>query len=159
MELKTRRVHFAGCVTNSDGGKSMRRMVSNMTDCEDGFLTGKSHLIMDNDTRFSAAFCKILSDVDIEPVRIAPQCPNMNAHIERFMKSIKHECLNRMIFFGQRSLENAVRQYLIHYHHERNHQGLKNQLITPLERPPDTDAPVKTTERLGGMLKHYHRAT
>ena len=52
MELKTRKIHFAGCVTTSDGGKSMQRMALNMTDCEDGFLTGKSHVIMDNDTRF-----------------------------------------------------------------------------------------------------------
>lgn len=158
MELKTRRVRFAGFVTNSDGGKSMRRMAINMTDCEDGFLTGKTHVIMDNDTRYSEAFCKILSDENIESVKIAPRCPNMNAYIERFMKSLKHECLNRMIFFGKDSLRNAVNEYLIHYHHERNHQGLDNQLITPPENPPDMSAPIETTERLGGILKHYRRA-
>ena len=157
MELKTRRVHFAGCVTTSDGGKSMQRMAMNMTDCEDGFLTGKSHVIMDNDTRFSKAFCEILSDVDIRPVKIAPRCPNMNAYIERFMKSTKYECLNRMIFFGERSIRNAVKEYLKHYNAERNHQGLNNQLIIPLERPPDMDDPIETVERLGGMLKHYRR--
>ena len=151
IELKTRRVHFAGCVTTSDGGKSMQRMAMNMTDCEDGFLSGKSHLIMDNDTRFSEVFCRIQSDVDIEPVKIAPRCP-------RFMKSIKHEVLNRMIFFGEGSLRNAVKQYLRHYHQERNHQGLDNQLIVSLDRQPDMAAPIETIEKLGGMLKHYRRA-
>jgi hypothetical protein len=129
-----------------------------LTDCENGFLTGKTHLIMDNDTRFSKEFCKILSDVDIESVKIAPRCPNMNAYMERFMKSIKHEALNRMIFFGEGSLRNAVRQYLIHFHQERNHQGLDNQLIDELDPPPDMAAPIETIEKLGGMLKHYRRA-
>ena len=74
------------------------------------------------------------------------------------MKSIKYECLNKMIFFGERPLRNAVKEYLKHYNAERNHQGLKNQLIIPIQRPPDMDAPIETVERLGGMLKHYHRA-
>ena len=73
------------------------------------------------------------------------------------MRSIKHECLNRMIFFGEISLRKAVKQYLIHYHEERNHQGLDNQLIVPLEKPPDINQPIETTERLGGMLKSYRR--
>ena len=158
MELKTRRVRFAGVTDPGDGGASMRQMAKNLTDCEDGFLLGKTHLIMDNDTRFSEAFCKILSDEGIESVKIAPRCPNMNAYIERFMKSIKHECLDKMIYFGEDSLRNAVNEYLIHYHQERNHQGLENQLIIPLEKPPDKDAPIETVERLGGMLKHYRRA-
>ena len=158
MELKTRRVRFAGFVTNSDGGASMRQMAKNMTDCIDGFLLGKSHLIMDNDTRFSQAFCKILSDEGIQSVRIPPRSPNCNAYIERFMRSIKEEALDQMIFFGEGSLRKAVNEYLVHYHEARNHQGLNNQLITPLENPPDVSKPVQTTERLGGMLKSYRRA-
>ena len=82
----------------------------------------------------------------------------MNAYMERFMKSIKHEVLNRLIFFGEGSLRNAVKQYLIHYHQERNHQGLDNQLIVSLDRPPDITAPIETIEKLGGMLKYYRRA-
>ena len=161
IELKTRRVHFTGITDLADNGASMRQMAKNMTDCVDGFLLGKTrktHLIMDNDTRFSQAFCKILSDEGIESVKIAPACPNMNAYIERFMRSIKEECLNRTIFFGGQSLQNAVNQYLNHYHQERNHQGLDNQLIVPFEKPPDTTKPIETTERLGGMLKSYRRA-
>ena len=158
MELKTRRVHFAGITDVGDSGASMRQMAKNMTDCEDGFLLGKTRLIMDNDTRFSEAFCKTLADEGIESVKIAPATPNMNAYIERFMRSIKEDCLNRMIFFGQDSLRKAVTEYLIHYHEERNHQGLDNQLIIRFEKPPDITKPIETTERLGGMLKSYRRA-
>jgi len=134
-------------------------MAINMTDCVDGFLHGKSHLIMDNDTRFSEAFCKILTDIDVEPVKIAPGCPNMNAHMERFFRSLKGECLNKMIFFGEDSLRHAVREYLKHYNTERNHQGMSNRLLVPLEeRPPDPNSALETVERLGGLLKHYRRA-
>lgn len=113
---------------------------------------------MDNDTRFSESFCQTLADEGIESVKIAPRAPNMNAYMERFMRSIKEECLNRMIFFGEGSLRHAVNQYLIHYHEERNHQGLDNQLIVPFKKPPDITKPIETTERLGGMLKFYRRA-
>ena len=99
-----------------------------------------------------------MADEGTESVKIAPACPNMNAYIERFMRSIKEECLSRMIFFGEGSLRNAVNQYLIHYHEERNHQGLDNELIIPFEKPPDMSKPIQTTERLGGMLKSYRRA-
>ena len=114
---------------------------------------------MDNDTRFSEAFCKTLVDEGIESVKIAPATPNMNAYIERSMRSIKEDCLNRMIFFGQDSLRKAVTEYLIHYHEERNHQGLDNQLIIPFDKSQDITKPIETTERLGGMLKSYRRAT
>lgn len=66
--------------------------------------------------------------------------------------------VDRLILFGEGSLRNALREYLVHYHTERNHQGLENRLIIPFERPPDTDAPVVTTERLGGLLRSYRRA-
>ena len=84
---------------------------------------------MDRDTRFSKDFRGILVDEGIESVRLPPRSPNLNAYMERFMRSIKHECLNRMIFFGEDSLRHAVREYLVHYHLERNHQGLDLSLI------------------------------
>ena len=77
--------------------------------------------------------------------------------MERFMRSIKEECLDRMIFFGERSLRNAIRQYLEHYHAERNHQGLENQLINPGENVGNTDGSVQCSECLGGMLRYYYR--
>ena len=128
MELKTRRVHFAGC-TPQPSTDWMCRIPKNLTDSEDGFLNCKQYLLMDRDDKFSAAFRSIVEQSGIKPVRLPPRSPNLNAHIERFMRSIGDECLNRLIFFGEASLRNAVTEYLAHYHGARNHQGLDNQEI------------------------------
>ena len=82
----------------------------------------------------------------------------MNAHLERFFGSLKSECLDQLILFGEKALRNAVRQYLEHYHIDRPHQGLGNELIVPMEHPPDMDSEIETTERLGGLLRSYRRA-
>jgi putative transposase len=77
--------------------------------------------------------------------------------MERWFRSLKSECVDRMIFFGRKSLENAVREYVEDYHAERNHQGLGNELIEPVD---DTDTVadwIECRERLGGILKYYHR--
>ena len=112
---------------------------------------------MDRDANFSSAFRSTLRNADVEPVRLPAKSPNLNAHLERFHLSIKSECLSRMIFFGERSLRLAVNTYLLHYHSERNHQGLENKLIDPAEEGGQTEGEVECHERLGGLLKHYHR--
>src|SRR5450755_1826077 len=128
MELATRRVHFAGCSTNPDQAW-MKQIARNLTDAEDGFLNGKRYILMDRDAKFSAVYRGILADAGVEPVRLPPRSPNLNAYQERFMRRLKEECLGRMIFFGEESLRQAVHQFLEHYHGERNHQGLGNRLI------------------------------
>jgi len=90
-------------------------------------------------------------------VRLPPRSPNLNPHIERFMRSLKDECLHRLIFFGERSLRAAVISCVAHYHAERNHQGLHNRLINPGEEVGRTAGEVQCRERLGGMLRYYHR--
>jgi putative transposase len=156
MEVATRRVHFAGCTTNPDE-LWMKQIARNLTDCEDGFLNGKRFLIMDRDKKFSEAFRKILEDESIESVRLPPRSPNLNPHIERFMRSIKDESLSRLIFFGENMLRNAVRQFLTHYHTERNHQSLDNRIIQPGEEVGRHEGDVQCRERLGGMLRYYYR--
>ena len=94
----------------------------------------------------------------VEIVRLPPRSPNLNAYAERFVRSIKDECLNRMIFFGEPSLRKATREFAAHYHTERNHQGLNNRLIEPDRRDESTLAVVRCVQRLGGMLSFYHRA-
>jgi hypothetical protein len=84
--------------------------------------------------------------------------PNLNAHAERMALSLKSECLERMILFGEASLRTAVNQYLLHYHGERNHQGLGNRLIEPAGSVGENRGEVECRERLGGMLKYYSRA-
>ena len=93
----------------------------------------------------------------IEAVRLPPRSPNLNPNLERFMRSIKEECLERMIFFGERSLQVAAAEFLSHFHAERNHQGLDNRLIDPGEEVGRTTGEVVCPERLGGMLRYYYR--
>ena len=113
---------------------------------------------MDRDTKFCESFRALLSNEDVKPVRLPPRSPNMNAHLERFFGSLKSECLDRLILFGEKAMRNALNQYLDHYHGERPYQGLDNELIVPLEHPPAMSAKVETAERLGGLLRSYHRA-
>jgi transposase InsO family protein len=82
----------------------------------------------------------------------------LNAYAERFVRSIKDECLNRMIFFGERSLRKATREYAAHYHTERNHQGLNNRLIEPDGREELASGEIECAQRLSGMLRVYRRA-
>jgi putative transposase len=157
MEVATRRVHFAGCTPNPDE-PWMKQIAKNLTDAFDGFLLGKRYLIVDRDTKFSEAFRKILKDEGVDSVRLPPRSPNLNPHIERFMRSIKAECLLQMIFFGKKTLRTAIRQFLEHYHSERNHQGLGNGLIEPGEEVGQWQGEVQCRERLGGLLRYYYRA-
>ncbi len=154
MELKTRRVHFAGC-TARPFEAWMKQPARELTSCDDGFLDGKHYLVMDRDTRFCESFRSILSQSGVEPVILPPKNPNLNSHLERYFGSLKSDA--SMIFFGQRPLERAVREYVEHYHGERNHQGLGNRLIDPGEQVGQSDGEVECSERLGGLLRYYQR--
>ncbi len=156
MELKSRRVHFAACTTTANEDY-MRQIAKNLTDAEDGFLNDKRYLIMDRDPRFSTAFRSLLKQADVEPVRLPPRSPNLNAYMERWMRSLKSETLDRMIFFGENSLRRAVIEFIAHYHKERNHQGVDNQIVEPGDEVGAVAGKIECRERLGGMLKYYYR--
>ena len=156
MELATRRVHFAGSAANPDE-PWMLQVFRNLTDAEDGFLRGKKYLLMDRDTKFSEAFRVTLEQAGVKAVRLPPRSPNLNPNIERFMQAVKEECLDRMIFFGERSLKTAVVGFLAQYHAEHNHRGLGNQLLEPGEEVGRTKGEVVCRERLGGMLRYYYK--
>jgi transposase InsO family protein len=157
MEFNTRRVHFVGCTPNPKE-PWMKQAARELTACDDGFLTGKRFVTMDRDTTFCESFRSLLEDAGVEPVRLPPRSPNLNAYVERFFGSLKSECLDRMIFFGEKALRNAVREYVSHFHGDRNHQGLANELIEPGEFTGATEGEIQTRERLGGLLKYYHRS-
>ena len=95
MELSTRRVHFAGCTPNPHQSW-MKQIAKNLTDAFDGFLNGKSHVLIDRDGKFCPAFHAMLKDAGVDPVLLPPKSPNLNAHLERFHRSLKDEALNRM---------------------------------------------------------------
>lgn len=135
----------------------MSQVSRNVTDASDGFLTGTRFLIHDRDPLFTLAFRETLATAGVQAVRLPPRSPNLNAYAERFVRTIKESCLDRMILVGEESLRRAIREFTEHYHHERNHQGLCNQLILPVVAQQQDDGPVVSRERLGGLLKYYHR--
>src|SRR5204863_6499144 len=99
----------------------------NLTDSVDGLLTGKRYLIHDRDPLFTDEFLRTLKDANVESVKLPARSPNLNAYAERFVRSIKECCLDRLILFGESSLRTAVQNFVAHYHSERNHQGLDNR--------------------------------
>lgn len=156
IELKTRKICFAGCTTNPHE-IWMKQIARNLSDEEEGFLRDKRKLIMDRDTVFCESFRAILNQSGIQSIVLPPRSPNLNAFIERFFRSIKAECINRMLFFGENSLRKAVKEYLVHYHRERNHQGLDHCIIQPEEEVCQGDDEIVCRERLGGLLNYYYR--
>jgi transposase InsO family protein len=156
MELATRRVHFAGLTVHPDE-EWMLQIARNLTDAEAGFLRRKQYLLMDRDAKFSQAFRDIMEQTGLKAVRLPPQSPNLNPNLERFMRSVKEECLERMIFFGERALQSATISYLEHFHSERNHQGIGNRLIDPGEEASRLRGEIVCRERLGGLLRFYYR--
>ena len=157
IELSTRKVEIAGIATAANG-LWMSQIGRNLTDAVDGILSGKRYLIHDRDPLFTAEFLRMLADLDVKSVKLPPRSPNLNAHAERFVRSIKESCLERMIFFGEDALRKGIREFVLHYHGERNHQGLGNRLILPDECPAGHHGAVLRRERLGGMLNYYYRA-
>jgi transposase InsO family protein len=157
IELATRKVEIAG-IASVVNGPWMTQMARNVTDPFDGILKGKRYLIHDRDPLYTAEFLTILQGVGVKSVRLPPRSPNLNAHAERFVRSIKESCLDRMILFGEASLKTAIRNFVAHYRSERNHQGLANRIILPETSHVGSTGSVQRRQRLGGMLNYYYRA-
>jgi transposase InsO family protein len=158
VQLETRRVTLAG-VTRHPTAEWMLQMSRNATDEESGHLLGQRYLLHDRDTKFCPAFRDVLRSAGVRPVVLPPQSPNLNAFAERWIRSVKQECLSKLILFGEASLRRALTEYIAHFHSERNHQGKANQLLFPT-RAPDRSGirtGVRCDERLGGLLKYYRR--
>jgi transposase InsO family protein len=156
IELATRRIEIAGIVPEPDSAW-VRQCARQLTDPIDGCLRGKRFLLHDRDPLFSEAFRETLAATGVETVRLPARSPNLNAFAERFVRTIKESCLNRMIFVGERSLRRAIAEFVTHYHYERNHQGRNNQLLFPEVAAARRNAPIACRERLGGLLKYYYR--
>jgi transposase InsO family protein len=156
IELSTRRVEIAGITAEPDAAW-MSQVSRNVTDATDGFLTGKRYVILDRDPRFTSAFGETLASAGVEVVRLPARSPNLNAYAERFVRTVKESCLDRLILVGERPLRRAVREFVAHYHGERNHQGLGNRLIVPDVAATPSHGRIVCRERLGGLLTYYHR--
>lgn len=155
IELSTRKVEIAG-IAAAANGLWMSQIGRNLTDAVGGILKGKRYLIHDRDPLFTTEFLKMLAETGVKSVKLPPRSPNLNAYAERFVRSIKESCLDRMIFFGESSLRKGIREFVLHYHGERNHQGIGNQLIMPDKSQAGHRGEVLRRERLGGMLNYYY---
>ena len=156
MSLADRFVGIAG-ITTRPNEAWMLQVARNLTDVESGTLRAKQYLIIDRDSKYTDQFRRLIRDSGTNVIRLPPRSPNLNAYAERFVRSIKHECLNRMIFIGQASLHRAVREYIEHYHRERNHQGLGNRLLQSSPTTSTSDDTINCYARLGGVLNYYYR--
>ena len=156
IELKTRYIHIAGMHPVPDGAW-MEQMARNLTDPDEGFLRASHHLIHDRDPLYTRVFVEILRSGGVHPVRLPARSPNLNAYAERFVRSIKNECLSRVVPLGKGHLRRLVHEYVEHYHRERNHQGCENQLLERAPPPVRLKANIRRQERLGGLLNFYYR--
>ncbi len=135
----------------------MSQVARNLSDAAEGFLVGKRYLIHDRDALFAAEFLETPAASGVQPVKLPQRSPNLNAHAERFVRTIKQSCLERMILFGEGSLRKAIHEFVEHYHRERNHQGLGNRLIIEEESGAISSGAIRCRQRLGGMLNYYYR--
>jgi len=155
IELASRKVFFAPVKPQPDGSY-MRRVAKILTDCEGGFLQGKRYLIHDRDPLYRTdGFNGILKSIGVKPLRLPARSPNLNSYSERFVKTVKSECLDHLILSSVKQLEYVLEQFALHYHHERIHQSL-DRIIEP-KHIIDDKAEIVCVERLGGLLKSYHR--
>ncbi|MGK0172339.1 MAG: putative transposase [Gammaproteobacteria bacterium] len=135
----------------------MMQIGRNLTDLDDGTLAGTRYLIHDRDPLFTEAFRGLLQSRGVNTVKLPARSPNLNAFAERFVRSIKSECLAHILPLGERHLRTAVKEYTEHYRFDRSQQGLNNQLIEQARGEPNQVLAVGCGERLGGILKYYYR--
>jgi len=156
IDIGSRRVHIAG-ISNQPSGAWMAQIARNLTDCLDGFLRSTRYLILDRDPLYTREFHAMLAASGVKVVRLPSRSPNLNAFSESFVLSVKSECLDRVIPLGERHLRHLLAEYVEHYHRERNHQGLANELIEPIPANTNAGECVVRRARLGGLLSYYHR--
>ncbi len=156
IDLETRRVEVAG-ILQQPNGEWMKQIARNLTDPEEGFLIGARYLIHDRDPLFTEAFREVLGSSGVQTLKLPARSPDLNAYAERFVRSIKSECLAQLIPLGERHLRTAVKEYTEHYHVERNHQGLDNELIEDRRDAAGVSGDVERREPLGGILNYYYR--
>ena len=156
IHLESRRVNIAGITVHPDE-RWMQQMARNATMEGCGALRDCRYLLHDRDTKYTQSFRAIIASGQVEPLALPAHSPNLNAYAERWVRSVKEECLSKVILFGERSLRRALSEYVEHYHAERNHQGKDNVLLFPRNTYAHREGPVQCRERLGGLLHYYHQ--
>ena len=156
MHIATRKVCVAG-LTPHPNEEWMTQIARNVTMADVGFLSSSRDLLHDRDGKFCPAFVRTIESVGVKSVKLPARSPNLNSYAERWVKSVKDECLSKLILFGEESLRRSLAQYQKHHHEERPHQGKGNVILFPSSEESAGDGTIRCRERLGGLLKYYHR--
>jgi len=158
LYLETRRVSLAG-ITRHPTGEWMAQMGRNAIDETSGSLRQQRYLLHDRDTKFCKEFRETLAAGGVKCLRLPARSPNLNAFAERWVRSVREECLSKLILFGEGSLTRALNQFQEHYLFERNHQGKGNILLFPKgdQLPTSYGPSIESLQRLGGLLRYYYR--
>jgi putative transposase len=156
IHLESRKVDIAGITVHPDQGW-MQQMARNATMEDCGTLRDCRYLLHDRDTKYTHSFQAIIESGQVKTLPLPAHSPNLNAYAERWVRSVKEECLSKIILFGERSLRRALSEYVVHYHAERNHQGKSNVLLFRHATQTRREGPVQCRERLGGLLRYYHQ--
>ena len=156
IELQSRRVHILGSTPHpNEAFMRPDRHVSSRIPT-DRVRDGPRVLICDRDQKWSTAVRHLLETSGVRVIQTPFRAPNCNAHAERFVRSIKEECLNRVIPLGEGHFRRTLAEFVAHYHRERNHQGLGNELIDAEDH--QHGGRIRRRERLGGLLNYYYEA-
>ena len=155
LDLRSRSVHVCG-TTLSPNAEWMKKAARQLVDAVDGFALGKTHLIIDRDTKYCEGFRAILESAGVKTVLCPPRVPQCNAYAERFVRSIKGECLSRLVFLSEEHLRKTISIFIDHYRYRGNHQGIDNKMIEPPLSLPEVGA-IRCKKELGGMLNYYYR--
>jgi putative transposase len=156
VELESRRVHFAGCTANPSAAW-VTQQARNLSFT--GLFDRMRFLIHDRDSKFNAAFDEVFRSEGMQVIYTPIRAPQANAYAERFVRTVRGECLDWLLILGRRHLEHVLRAYTTHYNHERPHRGLP--LLTPdstTAHPPPSRGQINRRDRLGGLIHEYHRA-
>ena len=160
IHVATRRV-FVTPATCKPDSTWMKMQAEAFLAFTEGEQLGCATIIRDLDGKYSAEFDRAFTDRSIKVKPVGPRAPNLNAFVERWIQSLKHEALNHFIVFGLEHFDHVVREFIDYYHDCRPHQGIGNRLIrVGKQEPPSMDSSelVRCEKRLGGLLKHYYRA-
>jgi hypothetical protein len=157
MHLESRRVDIAGITVHPDE-PWMKQLARNVTMEGCGVLRDCRYLLHDRDAKYTQSFRAIIASGQVEPLVLPARSPNLNSYSERWVRSVKEECLpSKVVLFGERSLRRALSEYVEHFHAECNHQGKGNVLLFPRSANTRRDGTVQCRERLGGLLRYYHQ--
>jgi len=156
IQLASREVEIAG-ITAHPTEQWMEQMARNVTMEGCGALGDSRYLLHDRDTKYTASFLAIIESGGVKTLQLPARSLDLNAYSERWVRSAKEECLSKLVLFGERSLRRAMREYVVHYHAERNHQGKSNIPLFPRVTETRCEKAVECRQRLGGLLRYYHR--